>query len=1328
MKNFTFTNIRRVAAVLLVALSAPAAAWAQEELNVIELTFAGRGESTSVESVTVTNLTHPEIAPVTLSGTDILCLADEETITPIESVRESRGIAQPILTPNPSMGSDGTLIFDAQSDGPVRIGIYSQSGMLMESAVLNVSKGRNTARIPSQITGIYIICIEGQGVKSSTRWICSGSKSFSGIALGGANQWEDQTLSSSPLKGENSLPLREGRGGSFPLRESQRGSFVYMEFNEGDILRFEGKSGQMRTIMHLSPESSHDVTFDFFRCQDKDGYNYPIVRIGDMLWMLEDLRPLSMSGLIRTSNPNIWKSMDDMAAAEFEVDGRAYYTVFGARMAMPEGWHLPSIDETYAFIKDLQCDTLKVGDFLKNREYEDWPMTLAEGPDTIHLQLMANGYINQDGTLIGDEVTGAWATNNTVRHGCPVSFEISALNATFLPRVTHEKRCAFTVRGCRPAPSFYNEMLEQEFYEKANVSSRRRLPMQKVNENGLLGEYYTYGADRKSIFFDYSFGWEDSRDEKPTCTQRSGIIYKTNEDSGWKADGKQLVPLDVNGAAPLNHLRKVTAQGNADGYENVVYASWSKPFRMYWGARAQFVGEGVVNITVYGDSVHNHAPQVESLTLLDASGNPYLWNMNQVSTDAWRIQPGTNSSFKDGTYLADFNYQYYARAFNLNCIQDETGDGVEEIVMNVGDKIAVFNGVTLRCLREYTYQAGATPEAEGRANLRFDVADVTGDGFEDIVVVAYTGNFQTTVNVFDKGHVDEDPVFTKIISLPSYYCDIKVGTMSYSDVPEIAVLTRGRKSPTDGTIANYGYLHMFRLYYDDNLKLKEQPILVEQQVTCFPNSDAYRGFTGNLNLVFGYFRGHNFKDTDGKIKSYPQDLIVGDGLWRWDETQAKPVYQFQMLGQTKNNWYNVDADAIVAVQTRKDDRESLVFFEDHYFLCGWSYPRNNTKLFERWLDNDGKTVKSNATLCSSLFGWGNEQIIRHMDTTTGSEENAHPVLCKFADRDQAKRFKFISYDVAFSEPRVYAALAAAPYYADLNGSDNASTTWGKSSSDGTGKANSDTWGGSIIMGYEHSYSAPFLSSMNAGVEFTAKVSASGSKATEHEDVTTYSTFYSTTQEHIVVMQAALHDVYTYEIIGATDPDEIGTTFQVSMPRGRYFTHLALDDYVRLMASQKGVAKPQKHLTSTPGQPFTYPENYDYVPGIIRNNDDYPFMKAHDMSGGETLEMLGTGGGIATRSIEIESTTTHTNGVEIGVETELVGTLMGIKAGVGFNYNHTHESSHIIGEGSSVEGSVAGLPSGTDVEKYPRFKWNLVWYYVKDSNGEIYPVVNYIVTR
>ena len=78
----------RLTATLLVALCA-SSAWG--ESSPIELTFPGRGESTSVESVTVTNLTHPEIAPVTLSGTDILCLADEETIKQIALMCKQTG-------------------------------------------------------------------------------------------------------------------------------------------------------------------------------------------------------------------------------------------------------------------------------------------------------------------------------------------------------------------------------------------------------------------------------------------------------------------------------------------------------------------------------------------------------------------------------------------------------------------------------------------------------------------------------------------------------------------------------------------------------------------------------------------------------------------------------------------------------------------------------------------------------------------------------------------------------------------------------------------------------------------------------------------------------------------------------------------------------------------------------------------------------------------------------------------------------------------------------------------------------------------------------------
>ena len=131
----------RLAATLLVALSA-STVWGYS--FPIDITFAGRGEATKVDKVTVTNLTQPGLAPVTLNGTDILRLVDPNDPDAIESTEELQVISEPILTPNPSFG-DGTLIFDAKSDGPVRVSVYTTGGMLLDAATLNVSKGRNTA-------------------------------------------------------------------------------------------------------------------------------------------------------------------------------------------------------------------------------------------------------------------------------------------------------------------------------------------------------------------------------------------------------------------------------------------------------------------------------------------------------------------------------------------------------------------------------------------------------------------------------------------------------------------------------------------------------------------------------------------------------------------------------------------------------------------------------------------------------------------------------------------------------------------------------------------------------------------------------------------------------------------------------------------------------------------------------------------------------------------------------------------------------------------------------------------------------------------------------
>ena len=1278
----------------------------------IDITFAARGEATAVDEVTVTNLSDPSIAPVTLSGTDILRLVDPSSMpTAIESIQVVEGVTKPILTPNPSMG-DGTLVFDAREAGPVRISIYTTDGKLLESATLQVEKGRNTAFIPSQSPGIYLVNIEGKGLKSTARWICGGGKSGSHIALGGAAQWANASL---PF----AAPWQQGVQTRLQSQANAEGTnVVRMNFHEGDILRFDGTSGQMRTLLHISPESSHDVFFDFFKCQDIDGYNYPIVRSGDMLWMLEDLRPLTMSGLVKTSSVNIWKGMDDYAAAEFVNGDRAYYTVQGARLAMPEGWEMPSIDEIYAFIKELGADSLKLGDFLKDRD-ADWPMMLMEGPDSIHMNLMANGYVNENGELTNDEITGAWPTRTTINHGCPATFEINAFDSHFRALVVHGKRHGFTVRGCRPAPSVYQEMLQLAFNagSEENTAAPRRIPMQLVNTNGPLGSYYTYGSDRNSIFLDFSACQYNSS----TSEQRSGVLYKHKYDGNWLFDSKNLVPLDVNGAYCNNHLRKVAAQGNADGYENVVYASWSRPLKLHFNGD-HVNGEGIVNLTIFGDSTKNHSILEGYATrpLLDADGNEYQWNMPYYYMGYTLADNGNRQ-----LYWIELGCEYYARAFNLKCIQDQTGDGVDDIVMNVGNKIAIFDGVTLRCIREREYADEGSDI--GTANMRFDVADVTGDGFEDIVLLLNKNIELGYLYVYSQGQIDQEPVFTKTFGSSCLFCDVKVGNLSGHDLPEIAFLTRGIVSETK--LQKTGYLYVSRLEYDENMELKEKVVLPRTSVDCFAENESRCFRVGNMDLVFGYFRG----------RSYNQDLVVGDGLWRYDDELQKPTYRFQIMPNVKTT-NSVPADAIMAVQTREDDIESLIYIWNIPLGVDQKSSDNDSQYTtlaefqEVWLTNDGTKVNYNNSFNTNYFGWGNVgDCYNNWKSTELSryyrgggynvEIISHPVLCKFVDRERAKHFRFISHEVTFSEPCIYAAIAAAPYYKGLEGSESAQTSWGKNASDGTDTSNSDTWGGSVIMGYEHSYSAPFLSSMKAGVEFTAKVSAGATLATGHEETTTYGQSYTAMKDHVVVMHATPYDTYTYEIIGSDEPDDLGAAFIVSMPRTRRITGVKLEDYVRLTADQKGVSRPQRHLTATPGVPSSYPVNYNNYPKFV--DKGHPFLQGRDLNGGEIYEMVGTGGG-TTRSISLATSDYDSNSVEVGVETELVATLMGVKAGVGFNYNHTNETTHTIGNEFVVSGTVPGLPSLSDPE-HPQFNWNIVWYYVKDDGG-VYPVINYAVTE
>ena len=1289
----------RLAATLLVALSA-STVWGYS--FPIDLTFAGRGEATKVDKVTVTNLSQPGLAPVTLNGTDILRLVDPNDPDAIESTEELQVISEPILTPNPSFG-DGTLIFDAKSDGPVRVSVYTTGGMLLDAATLNVSKGRNTARIPAQATGIYIVNIDGQGVKSSTRWICSGSKSFSGIALGGAAQWADVTLPTKTVA-------------KAPQKRANTSNVVILDYFDGDILRLEGKSGKMTTIMHFSPTNSFDCYFDFFKCEDKNGYNYPILRSGEMLWMLEDLRPQNITGVLQTSDAAIWKNVTANASAQFLSGGKAYYNIQAAREALPEGWRMPSIDEVYAYVKELKADIHVLADFLKDRDY-NWSGSLTAGPDTIHMLLQPNGYIEQDGKLTKNTNTGAWLTRNTINHGCPVSFEVSADSSGFAPQVNHALGCGFAVRGCRIAPSVYQEMIQRRFSQAAEARAFKA--SESESSTTPLGAYYSYApTNRKALFLDYSFNqYNADRSEK-----RSGVFGDFGNGSS-ELISKGMVPWGINGSDSLAHLRKAAPQANAEGCDNIVYASWSRPFRVHTDGKKQVknhpsvVGEGVVYVTIFGDRSKNHdiLEGYSKRPLLNADGNEYKWEFLYAPVIGYKTLSGSR--------LCDIASEYYARKFNIKCIQDQTGDGIGEIVMQVDYKIAVFDGATLRCIREKDFYKA---KLSGRL-WRFDIADVDCDGNEDIIAIE--GNSSSpNLDVFSKGHIDEAPKFSaKVLGVGSSgdaFYDVKVGNFSNHQFPDIAVIRRHYE--VTPVMNKTGNLFFYRLEYENFDPETRKPIgnptllkYFEAEPDAWASNSDLANRVGNMNLCFAYFRG----------RQYPADLIVGDGLWRYDFDQEKPVFKQIVLEAAKTNYITIPADAIVSVRFHeKTDKESLFFVYDNLRGSG-KYTATGSAIGEVYLGDDNKFHIS-MDLNKYFFGfaksgpyWENEnyEMTKNANISAGVEYATHPVLCEFNDREPVKNFKFVSHEVSMSEPRIYAVLAAAPYYKDLG--TPGETCWGKAFSTGTSTSKSDTWGGSVIVGYEYDFSIPFLA--KGGVDFTTKVSASATTSIGHEVTTTYGESHYTEEDHAVVMQAMFYDTYTYEITGSSDPDDIGLTIQVSAPRNREFVGVTLDDYKKLVGFQPGVARPQDYITSKAGFPFTYPTSADNLPGAIYNSKTFPFLKGRNFQNQEVPQV--SGGTTVNRSMSLATSNSKTTSVEIGVETELVATVNNVKAGVGFNYNHTDESTHTVGDELSVGGTVPVQKTISD--KYPTYRWNILWYYVKDStSGEIYPIVNYTVTR
>lgn len=1318
-----------LAAVCTIVMSATPA---------IDITFSAEGESSDVESVTVTNLTHTDIEPVTLTGTDILRLMDPAEIqTAIDGVGETKTVTQPILTPNPSMG-DGTLIFDVKEAGTVRVSIYAIDGKQLETATLAVEQGRNTALIPSQAPGIYIVSVEGKGIKASTRWICYGSPSGSRITLGGAGQWANVTLPVKSVSSFTSKPLETRAGAS--------ANVVPMPFNVGDVLRFEGTSGEMTTIVVNAPKRSHSVPFYFYPCKDVSGNTYPIVEAGGMLWMAEDLHALQkLNGvsIFYDNEASAWASAkqnkESTAMAMVVNDDDIYYTYAGARLALPEGWQLPTLGELNAVAENLGGYDV-VGEKMKRSgdsySFRDKRTAL---PDSLQLRISPKGYVSEEGrvtdTNSGFILTGTREKSKALYMSINNGNTKGVLTSDGLPSYA-----AVHVRGVRPAPSSYATMIAQLYSgSQMDAKSRTQRRAESAGEENPYtgevnpytgtpyGEYYTVDNSTKQMVLDVTgqkcMGWDGTfnLDESYFGTvfvnAADGSITQKQAEGDWirNANGDRM---------NRTQLKKLCPQRRADGTYNTLKVSYQDVIAHdyqddgstdgHWMARDIQGKEGTLTLEVFGNAEQNFG-------MLRSIGLPGVYTMSEF--DGFK-ENGTN-------WAEELRVnEYFMKRLNLLCA-DFNQDGVDDVVVGFCGQWMVLDGTDyMTVLARRTFPTDC---------VRACVGDLDENGFTDLGFI-YQHNDQLHVRVLmdDVNKLDEykhpqiDVVADYVGTLPVE----KAGVSSFLDIKFDDITNTGKSVLCLAVPNRHISLNPKSAFYvlqrgSNNLLTQVFKFEEEQKVELSNMGNDRTSTNTNSTIAVVHTRG---------LGERP-DVLLHNGLYRLNDANE---FEQVNIGGYKGDGKIIDvaipSDA-VAVGRFTDDLEEgyeqLAYFGVRvagFEYSHWSgsagdwHRRGIYGLAELLTPNVTKGEMTRKELHNGVIG-------SHCNWTKDGDFHygaIFPAFCATSYTNiDTRRYKFVSCQATMSEPRIKFALAAAPYWATVPegyanageeydyGDNGPSTEWATWTSTTSGKENSNSTSASVIFGLEqeNKFSLFGVDIAKYGFEFETNLTHQWEKSVAHTDTWTYESGCSAGRDNKVGLTMTPYWLYTYECVDSNDPDNIGTTLICGAPSYPRDLELSQTDYMLLRGDRDDIPDVSTVFTHTPGNPLTYLSNPDLVTstgGILWSNNN---KDKYSTTGSD---------GTKSYSIEVSSETASTTQNTFGFDTKLVGFVGGanttVKAGFGAGYSHTWSTIYNTSNGTVVTGTVPLPKRWGDV---PIFDWNMYRHVVK-VGGQEFPVVNYIV--
>jgi len=287
--------------------------------------------------------------------------------------------------PNPTNNSANVMLQVAK-EGQALISVHDITGKQLAefNASLNAAE-RHEFRINGLKNGIYLVSARGNGFNISKRLISTSTEfETPSISYVGKHSWQIAS-------------------------KKQSNTVRYMTYTAGDVLKYTAISGNNKTVMTDIPTVNKTVNFEFVECKDGDGTYYPVIKLGEQIWMGENMRTSKfLNGeQIPTSdtlNESLSWQIDPVYQwasngedANIETRGRVYtwFAAMDSRGICPLGWHLPAAAEFDALSTFLGTDP---GNQLKDKG-ETWWAAGNTGLNTSGFSARATGNRNPNGTF-----------------------------------------------------------------------------------------------------------------------------------------------------------------------------------------------------------------------------------------------------------------------------------------------------------------------------------------------------------------------------------------------------------------------------------------------------------------------------------------------------------------------------------------------------------------------------------------------------------------------------------------------------------------------------------------------------------------------------------------------------------------------------------------------------------------------------------------------------------------------------------------------------------------------------------------------------------------